>query len=174
MNESIIASAIGHTAELDPQTAEIAAFLEDLNKETARGAALIAPAFIDEQLKRIISAFLMKTKTAQELLEDGAPLGEFSARIKIVHAMGLITDDERHDCDAVRRVRNRFAHLAKMSFEDEKVKAYCSSMKYNAALNKQIGPRGAFTTVAVGMIARLSSRAFHAGESALTKKEWPI
>src|SRR5260370_36908559 len=74
--------------ETHPHLKEFAAFLDDFNKETERGAALAAAAFLDDLLQRTLAAFLLNTETAFNLLVGfNAPLGTLSARIAAAHAM---------------------------------------------------------------------------------------
>ena len=84
-------------------------FLAEIHSESDRGLALVGAAFIEEKLGQTLLSFFC---TAADSLVFGrnAPLGTFANRIEACHALGLIEEVERHDCDYVRRVRNEFAH----------------------------------------------------------------
>ena len=125
--EPKVRAAIGHTRPLEeiaPHLKEFAAFLYELNKETARGVASTSAAFLDNILQGVITAFLIPN-VSSEALTDGfnAPLTTLSSRIKACHALGLISQQEYKECDIIRRVRNEFAHKVHMSFNDDRVKS---------------------------------------------------
>ena len=61
--------AVGHTAPLSDDDKQFTDFLDELNKETERGVALTAAAFVDELLKRILEAFLIPNKSTPVFLE---------------------------------------------------------------------------------------------------------
>src|SRR5258708_6260118 len=104
--------------ETHPHLKDFGEFLDEFNKETERGAALAAAAFIDDLLQHILLAFLVDKSSAEILLSGfGAPLSSFSARIAAVRALGLLTEIECQECELMRKVRNEFAHQVKMSFE---------------------------------------------------------
>jgi mannitol operon repressor len=161
--------------ETHPHLKDFATFLDDFNKETERGAALAAAAFIDDLLQRTLSAFLLDTETASDLLVGfNAPLGTLSARIAGAHAMGLISEDERRECDLIRKVRNEFAHKVPMSFDNERVRGLCSALTYSAKPygDVTVSTRGAFSTAAVSLILNLTNRPHYVALERLTHKNW--
>jgi mannitol operon repressor len=172
-DEKRYASAMCHTRELQPHLRPFGEFLEVFNKETERGAALTAAAFLDDLLQKVIEAFLIKNKSG-EALSDGfnAPLGTLSSRIAACHAMGLISDEEFQECELIRKIRNAFAHKMKMSFSAEPVRALCGSTHYSVP--GETSPRGRFTSSAVVMVMRLTNRAHYVGQKALAYQNWPI
>lgn len=61
--------------ETPPHLREFLAFLPELNKESDRGAALIATSFLDELLRRTLLAFMIEGKASISLIEGfNAPL----------------------------------------------------------------------------------------------------
>jgi hypothetical protein len=97
--------------ETHPDLKDFAAFLEDFNKETERGAALAAAAFVDDLLQRILAAFLLDTPSANELLNGGnAPLGLMASRTDAAHALGLTSGQEksRRKTEKALRLRGKF------------------------------------------------------------------
>ncbi len=89
--------------------------------------------------------------------------------------MGLISEQEFKECELIRKVRNEFAHKVKMSFDDEKVKGLCSSLKYGAKPKKHVtvSTRGKFTTAAVALILNLTNRPHYVSKKALVYQDWP-
>lgn len=103
--------------EKDPYYRGMFAALEEVNRETDRGAALVTTSFLDRLLKDILKAFLIDNSSAKALLTGfNAPFGTLSTRIAGCHALGLITDDEATQSETLRRIRNRFAHEVEVSF----------------------------------------------------------
>jgi mannitol operon repressor len=167
------AFAVGHTGELQPHLKPFTEFLAEFSKETERGAALTAAAFLDDLLQKVIEAFLIENKSGKSLCDGfNAPLGTLSSRIAACHAMGLISDEEYRECELIRKIRNEFAHKMKMSFEIEPVRSLSSSMHYKVPDER--APRGQFTSSAVVMLMRLTNRAHYVGEKSLTYQEWKI
>jgi len=116
-------------------------FLKEFQGETDRGAALVGAALIDDRLGCLLSAHFLDCKEADELLKGGnAPLGAFSARIKMAYCLGLITDFEYKECDYIRRVRNEFAHKVHgLTFKDIKVHDLCQNLKANTLDGARFG-----------------------------------
>ncbi len=95
----------------EPEIEELGQFLHKLNKESDRGAVLISGIILDERLKNILTSFLLRHKTSEELLEGfNAPLGTFSARISACFALGRIQKNEFEELNLIRKIRNEFAH----------------------------------------------------------------
>jgi hypothetical protein len=60
---------------------------------------------------------------------DG-PLGSFFAKIHLAHAMGIIVADAAYDLNAIRRVRNAFAHAPKpIEFSTEEIQIEIDSLR---------------------------------------------
>jgi mannitol operon repressor len=163
--------------ESHPHLKQFGEFLDDFNKETERGAALAAAAFIDDLLQRILMAFLIAKEPAEKLLTGfNAPLSSLSARIAAVRALGLLSEIECRECELIRKVRNEFAHRVKMSFDDKKIGGLCSSLHYRAKPYKDVteSTRGAFTTAAVALILNLTNRPHYVAREKLTPRNWPV
>jgi hypothetical protein len=175
-DEKRYAFGVGHTGPIAPHLKGFTDFLDEFNKETPRGAALAGAAFIDDLLEKVLAAFLIKNKSAEDLTSGfSAPLGTFSARIAACHALGLISDNEARECGLIRKIRNEFAHKVMMSFDDERLKSMCSSLTYSAKPygDVTLNARMQFTSAAVGLILNLTNRPHYVGEKALKYQEWP-
>ncbi|WP_136439843.1 MltR family transcriptional regulator [Pacificoceanicola onchidii] len=143
---------------------DIAAFVQEIRRESDRGLPLVALGLIDELLLETLRAFFRETKSTKYLLDDGnAPLGSVSSRLHACFALGLINDFEFAEIMLLRKVRNLFAHKKHgMSFCDEQVRGYCSTLKSD--LPKDAGydtkdPRFRFENATVCMVLRLYHRA---------------
>ncbi|EPD42364.1 MULTISPECIES: hypothetical protein [Delftia] len=164
-------------SETHPHLSGFMDFLADFNKETERGTALAAAAMLDEQLGRIIEAFLIPNKGSKALLDGfNAPLGTFSARIASSFALGLLSEVEYRECDLIRKVRNEFAHQIKVSFTSEKVVSLCAQLQLSAKSygDVHVDTRGQFTTAAVALILNLTNRPHYVGQRRLQAANWKI
>jgi hypothetical protein len=148
-------------------------FLGDFNEESDRGAVLSAAAYIDDLLGKTIAAFLVEGAAVKDLVgEYPGALSGFSARIMATHALGLISDEERSECTAIRKVRNEFAHAVKMSFDDQRVKRLCSGLKLGIKPAGDNSPRTQFQTSAVSLILHLTNRPVYVGNARLKYQAW--
>ena len=120
--------------KVDPLT-DWKGFYEELQNESARGAVIIASAFLDAQLINLISKFLIDDpKIVDELLgaEDkpDSPLSSFSSRIKTAYCLGLIGKSMYDDLGAIRKIRNKFAHkMHGYTFDEPEIVSWCKSLK---------------------------------------------
>lgn len=105
---------------------ELNATMEYYSDESDRGITLIIAAHIEECIRRTIEAFLINSTSVKELFEGPyAPFGSLSGKAKAAYVMGLITKDELKKIDAVRQVRNVFAHEISASFNHKKIEKIC-------------------------------------------------
>jgi hypothetical protein len=112
--------------------AQYNAFLGEMHRESDRAAAVLAGAYLDESLRRILeSSVAGDSKLKARLLHgEGAPLGTFGARIIACYSFGLISRDEFHDLERVRKIRNDFAHKQHgFSFSASAASIHASQMK---------------------------------------------
>jgi DNA-binding MltR family transcriptional regulator len=105
-------------------------FLEEMHKETDRGAALIGAEFLSETLASMLKAFFIDDAVfIRELLQEG-PLSNFALRRKMAYALGLLSETTYKDLDTIRRIRNEFAHSYKpVKFADPLVKKLCDELE---------------------------------------------
>jgi DNA-binding MltR family transcriptional regulator len=143
-------------------------FRSALTKESDRGCALFAAAYLDKALSDLLYVSLVEDKSIEKDLFDGsAPLGTFSARIKIAYYLGLISVSCRRDLDLVRTIRNDFAHNAEIiSFEDQKIAQRCRTFVYSYHEKKE-RPRAHFTSAVMGTLSQIQ------GETLLTVPHKP-
>jgi hypothetical protein len=118
--------------EAPPEIRDLGHFMREFNKESARGAALIAASRLEQLLYRIIRAFLCDCAISEELLTGpNAPLGTFSARINAALAMGLIERHEFNELHLIRKIRNEFGHSWRdVDFDTPKVTALCERLPW--------------------------------------------
>lgn len=109
------------------RTEEISQVFGHAVGESDRGITLVIAAYIEECLRRVLEAALIEDKSTLGLFEGPyAPFGTLSGKTQAAFVMGLITRSERDRIDAVRRVRNVFAHEASASFDHPEIKKICN------------------------------------------------
>jgi len=117
-----------------------------LQEESDRGAALIGTAYLDDLLATLLRAVFVD-RCADKLLELNRPLGTFDARIRLAYSIGLIRTDTYKDLEAVRGIRNDFAHLHdNLAFESESVKTRSENLHYGKLLKALRDHTGMITT----------------------------
>jgi DNA-binding MltR family transcriptional regulator len=106
-------------------------FLREFQAESDRAAAILAAAYLDDLLGRLLLAsFVDDTQHCRHLVDGDRALSSFSARIPACYAFGLLSESERFDLDQVRGIRNRFAHERHgLTFVDESISAKCGTFK---------------------------------------------
>lgn len=167
----------------DNDIKDFSAFLSEFQAETDRGAALVGASLIDQKLADTLRAFMVNGNIAGRLLDGGtAPLGTFSARIKMAYALGLIDNHELTECDLIRKARNEFAHsIHGTNFSSSKICAICDQLKSDLPGGDLPGgkdaykdnPRGMFINAVVLTVMRLTYRAEWVVREKRTTKEWP-
>lgn len=100
------------------------AIVTSLQDESDRGTVVLASAWLDEALTRIISKFFKPvSKNGEKLLRTGQPLGDFGAKIVLADRLGLVNKNMIESLTACRKLRNDFAHLSTdLSFSTPEVK----------------------------------------------------
>ena len=101
-------------------------------RESDRGCALILTANLDDRLMGLLKNFFVAepAKRHDAMFKGSGCLATFSSRIRICYSTGLLNDDERHDLDLIRRIRNDFAHDGNsIGFEAGTVRDRCNSLR---------------------------------------------
>ena len=166
----------GQLIDTHPNLEEFAPFLDDLNKESERGAVLISVSYLERQLKEIISAFLCEGDASQSLLEGfNAPLGTLAARTAAAAALGLISGREYRELETIRKIRNQFAHDHRASFSDQSTADRCLNLTFSAKDygDVVVDARGQFTSAAVALIVNLTNRSHYVSGKRLKFENWP-
>jgi DNA-binding MltR family transcriptional regulator len=148
--------------DLSREAKDVFAFRHTLNGETDRGCALMATAYLDDQLARLLRAYFADdVKAADELLENAdGPLASFSGKIKLSYLLGLIGPSAKRELDLVRRVRNDFAHVhTPMSFDDDSMANRCRELTVHN-LFPTAAPRTIFLRTVMGLLAVVHARLY--------------
>lgn len=127
-DKDVIDSAGGEepTTEIEKRTLEYFNLSTALGQESDRGLVLATAAMIDMYLEKIIRAFLVDGAINDLFEGPYAPMSSLSAKTKMCFALGLLSKREVEIIDAVRKVRNVFAHEFAPSFDHPDVKKLCA------------------------------------------------
>jgi hypothetical protein len=120
---------------------------EYLIQETDRAAGVLASAFLDSVLIRLLRHVLRDGEAKKNLFRSEGPLGTYSARLDLANALGLISDETRSDLRVLGTIRNKFAHSVDVhAFEHPQIKELCARLKAAAAYEAPGDPRTAART----------------------------
>lgn len=135
---------------------ELRSVMEHSAGESDRGITLIIASHAEACLRRILEAVLIDSKETEKLFEGPyAPFGSLSGKTQAAFVMGLITKRERDEIDALRGVRNVFAHEADASFDHPKIAKIC---KKEVVDSGRMIPRDEFLHMAANAVLPLLYR----------------
>lgn len=168
---------MSHARRTDTEIEQLAKFFASFNKESDRGAALVAASMLDDHLEKILTAFFVESSAARELISGfNAPLGTFSSRASAAAALGLIQENEFKEITIVRKIRNEFGHgWEPLTFESESVAALTRKLPWlgPAELEATSKNRGRFNFAIVALLTDLLWRVRLVSSERRTSKTWP-
>jgi hypothetical protein len=96
----------------NPSADEVKTMMSEIETDGPRGATLLAASIIDDILRGALRyRFIpLSNDEQEELFEGTSPLATFSARIRVLYALGVIGKQTRHDLNKLRELRNAMAH----------------------------------------------------------------
>lgn len=87
------------------------AFVREFKDESDRAAVILGVAKLDSQMYQILKRLLGPTPNRDdELLDGDTPLATFSAKIAVLHRLGVIDPGFARSLHLIRKIRNAFAH----------------------------------------------------------------
>ena len=142
-------------------------FRETLTPESDRGCALIAVAYLDETMHRLLLECLVSDeKVARTFMRPDGPLGSFSARIDCAYLLGRISPTIRRELHLIRKIRNDFGHKSEpITFDYPPVASRCNELQYSVG-SRESNNRDYFTSSVCACLA-----AIHVSEKATKKPE---
>jgi mannitol operon repressor len=107
---------------LKAQIEDIHGFAREFQSEGDRSTAILGAALLDEELRQLLTEFLVDDEDQVNLLITGdAPVATFSARSRVCYCLGLIPRTIFDMLTNIREVRNTFAHqLHGLAFADSR------------------------------------------------------
>lgn len=163
----------------EPEVNDLGNFLSEFNQESDRGSALLAASRIEELLGELLDAYLMDIPGKKELLHGPmAPLGTLSARISMTYSLGLIQSGEADEANAIRKVRNEFAHSWQgKTFEEGKIREICLGLPWHGPEDlgdgKKNNPRSRFNAAVAILLLGLLWRRRLVLKEKITPRNWP-
>ena len=149
--------------------------------KSPRGFILTAAAFLDDRLQELIQAFLIENDGSAKLFAGpNASLGTFSSRIAAAYSLGLVTQGEYEAIDAMREIRNAFAHRVVVRFTDADVAGHAKKL-VSSFMDATWSPRPNHIeedlllhsrTVSFSLVMTLVGRATFASTKRLTPVDW--
>lgn len=160
--------------ELQGPLGEILEFRIALQVESDRATALMAAAFLEDYLSKLISCFMVENSlVSREIFAHNGPLGTFSAKIDIAYMLALISPAVRKDLHLLRKIRNEFAHTAKpLEFTEHRIKSRCEELKCTGFAPKEDSPRTKFNRAMMTIAQDISLKMTKTGN--LSEKEETI
>jgi len=158
----------------EPEVINLGIFLSEFNKESDRGAVLLAASILDEWLYDILDAYLIDGKSKESLLKGFAsPLGTFSARTSLAHSLGLLMDHEFEEINVLRKVRNEFGHSwTGVSFESPKVSSLMDKLPWLGPDEVLQTPKNKFSFFVAIFLCDLLYRKRLVSSVKLQKRSW--
>ena len=115
----------------DLKSEEFEKFFTDAMNESDRALAVLIPSYIDERMKELFMAALNGGIRGghASLFETMGPLSTFSARIQMAGALCWISRRTYLMLNALRKIRNEFAHNPFVSgFDHSKIKPFVDQL----------------------------------------------
>jgi DNA-binding MltR family transcriptional regulator len=140
-----------NTQTLPNLTEDVARLVDDLARETDRGCALLAAAFLDDVLDVLLrAAFVDAPEAVNKVMGTGRPLESFGSRTHLACCIGLLGNDIYEDLNLLREIRNDFAHRQPTSFAAREIAAKCQRLRCVSTLMADDGePRDRFVASVV-------------------------
>lgn len=113
------------------------ALTDELKEQSDRGVAIVGAAWVEEAITETLASILhTETKAWERLFEADGAMSSFSAKIDLLHVLGLTSELIRADMHRLRTIRNTFAHQvahhkthAKLAFHNPDIKDKCLALK---------------------------------------------
>ncbi|SRR5258708_6702206 len=116
--------------------------LNSFYEESDRGAAILVGSFAEHSLGLYLRFRMKDQKVANDLFAPMGPLSNFSQRIAIAYAFGLISEKQYRDFQIIRRIRNHFAHHPMdTTFETKEIKEAAAGLSMMEQATETQHPR---------------------------------
>lgn len=110
--------------------------IKELDTLPDRAAGIVGATILESRLRNRLKhetpSFTVKDRATlhERMFNPSGPVGSFSAQINLGFMLGLYDEQAWRDLDAIRRIRNDFAHETEIgSFKQKAINARCCSLK---------------------------------------------
>ena len=119
------------------------------NGESDRGCVLVLTASLEREVEGLLRSILQPSKATDDLLSPHKNfLNTLVARIKLLRALGAISDKHYEQISKIGSIRNDFAHLPLQTFDDPKCAARVQNLTFALeSFDQKLDPRIRFSTV---------------------------
>jgi DNA-binding MltR family transcriptional regulator len=144
--------------DLNKQLDEVFLLRGSLSGESDRGCALMAAAFLDGQLEKLLrQTFVASERIADDLLGPSKPIGTFSSRIDLAFMLGFLSEQQRRDLHLIRKIRNDFGHNpSPITFDHPPIANRCRELTYSFH-KQEARARGHYTNAVFNILATIDS-----------------
>jgi DNA-binding MltR family transcriptional regulator len=113
--------------------------LEEIYKQTDRGAALIAVSYLEQRLLDAIKSRLNNDEKIEDKLFKGSgALATFSSRIDLALLLGIYEPVIHKMLHQIREIRNEFAHEpSPRDFNSQRIKALCDNISISGKIHME-------------------------------------
>jgi mannitol repressor len=115
-----------------PDTGRLIAYnkmVDQFRAESDRAAAILAVSFLDNNLRRMLLAYMVDHPRGRDFFESDRPLATFSSRITLAFGLGLLSPDTFSDLNLIRKIRNHFAHSEEAAtFDSSPSRDWCAEL----------------------------------------------
>lgn len=108
--------------------------IDEFEKDGPRGCAVLGHAILEQISINSLRAYMVDLTADEDgkLFKGTAPLSTMSARIRLLHALGLIDTATRDQLEDIKFIRNALAHTdTVVTFDSQHVSARCLRLKIN-------------------------------------------
>jgi DNA-binding MltR family transcriptional regulator len=150
-------------------------FIEDIQKEPDRSVPIVAVAFLDDVLKKLLEAvFIDNKKVVKQVLEYPGALSNFAVSADVAYCLGLISPKNYKDIDQIRKIRNKFSHSRlPVSFEEKEIAEMCEKLNWYKLLSQTRMPncssRDKFLLTAIMLVNTILMKALSVKKASTTK-----
>jgi len=126
-------------------TEDIFKFQFILLRETDRGVALMAAAYLENSIEALLNKYFIKNITAKDdPFNKYGFLSSFSSKIDLAYMLGLISSKTKRKLDWIRSIRNDFAHSADfIDFDKQSFSDICNNLS-DCKKSENSNPRDIF------------------------------
>jgi hypothetical protein len=101
---------------------KLAWFQKEQANESDRGRVLVVTAFIEDLVSELLLSYLPDIPSTKELLiGHNAPVSNLSGKVALARSLGLLKAEEYEAIHTVRKIRNKFAHVVEVDFENQSI-----------------------------------------------------
>ena len=114
--------------------------MDEIDFGSDRATAIVLAAFVEDHLTQFVRSRLTKDERLQErMFGPGAALGDFGLKINLGYLCGFYSTTCWKELDAIRRIRNDFAHnLTIGRFDIPTIKDRCNNLQQWETLKKVV------------------------------------